>query len=343
MKSLVLHIEYLMHRHDCVILPGIGALVAEYASASIDYEKGLVLPPRRHIALNTSIRHDDGMLATSISRAEGIKFEEARNILSRETVEIRNVLRCTGSYRIGNLGRLIMTSEEDIEFLPHLSPERELKAIGNPAIRILNKETSRFSQNEEIHEKNNSDLTSDSFQQELPPDSYIGILSKRNYYIPVNKIFARCVATLIVIAAIALSFIVPTAMPGNDKEVKASLDPVETLVAKKADISRIECSKPESIADPEKTPTTENSEQPQIVTTPSGFYLIVGTFPNRSEADLFISQREGGHFPLQAVERKGLWRISAGHGDYSTLQAILNSSEFRAAFSEAWIWNADKQ
>lgn len=283
------------------------------------------------------------MLATSIARVERIKFEEARVLLHRELTEIIGLLRRRGEFRIGNIGKLILADQGLFDFKTLIPTGTLLNSIGTPEIHLSNP-ADEISQPEQEEYKEEDNILSPSGQNSSPAedkDTYIRVLSKKNYYIPVNKIFARCAASLIVIVAIALSFLVPDATPSNDNEVKASLDPAETLVAKRTDVSKIAQSEPQQISDPEKIdqPGEEDLEQ---VEKPSGYYLIVGTFPGQKEAELFIRERDGGLYPLQAVERNGLWRISAGHGDYTTLQSILNSSEFRAAFSEAWIWNADK-
>lgn len=347
MKSLVLHIEYLLHRHDCVILPGMGAFVAEYASASIDYVSGRIIPPSRTISFNDAILHDDGLLANSIARAERVKFEEAKTILYKHLSELKDKLSRESEIQLGKLGRMVIAEDQSLQFIPRLTPAQQQTILGMPEFgfgsQSNEQELEPINSESEVTTDSGSDLQGQS-SETLPPDSYLKVLSKKNYYIPVNKIFARCAASLIVIVAITLSFIVPQPS-GNNHEVKASLNPAESLATGQTDIHRIESPVPQSISDPERedTPMSAPEQEPVIVTSPSGYYLIVATFPGQEDAEQFISQRNGGEFPLQAIESNGLYRISAGHGDYQTLRAILNSSEFRAAFSEAWIWNVDKK
>ena len=40
------HISYLLHEHDCVILPAFGGFVANYNSATIDPIINLMHPPK---------------------------------------------------------------------------------------------------------------------------------------------------------------------------------------------------------------------------------------------------------------------------------------------------------
>ncbi|MDE6271703.1 MAG: hypothetical protein K2M31_01690 [Muribaculaceae bacterium] len=345
MKSLVLHIEYLLHRHDCVILPGIGAFVAEHESASIDYVNGRIFPPSTTVSFNDAIIHDDGMIVNSIARAEQIKYEEAEIILNQYLSEISADLLRDNEAQLGKLGRLVKNENDTLQFIPRMSESQLQITSGTPILDCkIHQDSSAEQKSASVHVPihSTSDITL-SESETLPPDSYIKVLSNKNYYIPVNKIFARCAASLIVIAAIALSFIVPQPK-GNIHEVKASLNPVETLSSRQSEARRIESPQPESIVDPERDDSMDDhvKDESSFVASPSGYYLIVATFTNRHDAELYMSKRAGGEFPLQAIERNGLYRISAAHGDYRTLRSILNSSEYRAAFSEAWIWNSDK-
>lgn len=371
MTPLALHIEYLLLRHDCVIIPGLGAFVAEYVPASIDDACGLIIPPLRKISFNPVIQQNDGILNESIARKEQTTSEEASILLESYINDIERSLRTIGEYSIGNLGRLVYNDDSrSIEFLSRLSSVKRAEAGGNPVARLSEEdaasgpselitdksaeeiaslvETTLTDDTPQINEgvsigKNKDKNAADSNENtELPPHTYLKLLSDKNYYLPINKIFARCAAAFIIIAAIAVSFIVPPAYNSND-EVKASLNPVESLSSRSAIATKIDSERiTGNVSDPERADSKLPDEETEIMIeeSPSGQYLIVATFKNLDEAISFIEQRNGGDYPLQVVSGKSLWRVSAGHGDYSTLRTILNSSEFRAAFSEAWIWNA---
>ncbi|MDE6330540.1 MAG: hypothetical protein K2L83_07535 [Muribaculaceae bacterium] len=322
MTSVIRHIEYLTRRHDCVILPGIGAIVAEYTPARIDAERGVILPPTRRFGLNPAIRHDDGMLADSISRAERVKFEEGRSIMAQEMDGIIRALRRDREFTLGKIGRLSLDDADRMEFIPRTSPDANSEGMGAPAASL--------------RRPGAAIATSSESDSDLPADCYTRILSKKNYYIAINKIFARCAASLIVIIAFALPFIMPqsnTATP----EVSASMNPVETLSRRIP--ARIESTEPAEPALPEEAPAAETAATETAV---DGMYLIVATFHSADEAATFIAARRGGAYELRIVESRGIHRVYAGHGDSQTLRALLNSTEFRAAFPEGWIWDSAK-
>lgn len=354
MKSIILHIEYLLQHADSVILPGIGAIIAEYEGATIDFEKGIIRPPHRHFSLNTNLSNDDGALAYSIARAENIPLEEAKAILAREITLITENLLRERKFTLGKVGNMIVNDNGQLQLLPRLNERSMELASGLQCVRMaempsdFEDKQSQHSVTDEAEEHANQVITHTK-SAEIPEGSYLKLLSNKNYYIPVNKIFARCAAAVIVIVAIALSFIVPSVPSGNTPEVKASLNPVESLTSKPAEAHLKEKVKgmgsEDNISDTQKktNPNREaDDEESELIVSPTGCYLIVATFAHRNEAERYIESVGNTPFRLQAVEKNGVWRVSAGHGDTATLLAVLNSYEFKDSFKEAWIWNSEK-
>ena len=72
------HISYLLHEHDCVILPAFGGFVANYHSAKIDPVINLMHPPKKYIVFNKSLQNNDGLLVNDVAACEGISFKKAQ-------------------------------------------------------------------------------------------------------------------------------------------------------------------------------------------------------------------------------------------------------------------------
>ena len=96
MNNLFRHIEYLLLRHDCVIVPGLGAFISASRPAKIDMQEGKILPPSKSLMFNQSVATDDGLLANSFARKTGMKFEEARQAVVHEVNDIKVCLRDNG-------------------------------------------------------------------------------------------------------------------------------------------------------------------------------------------------------------------------------------------------------
>ncbi|MDE5586641.1 MAG: hypothetical protein K2I92_09975 [Muribaculaceae bacterium] len=121
MDRLPLHIEYLLTRHDCVIVPGLGAFIATETEAYIDLEAGIIRPRRREISFNSSVVTDDGLLAHSIARRERLPYEAARRELSLLADRMRADLEEEGEVSIGMVGRLVKDAEGLLSFQPRRS------------------------------------------------------------------------------------------------------------------------------------------------------------------------------------------------------------------------------
>lgn len=105
MNNIVEHIDYLVRRHECVVLPSWGAFIAHHRPAYFDIERGKMFPPKREISFNSSVDHSDGLLVASIARRQGISFEKASIIVSREIESMKHQLEHDGEIALGNIGK----------------------------------------------------------------------------------------------------------------------------------------------------------------------------------------------------------------------------------------------
>lgn len=67
----------LLHEHDCVIVPGLGAFLTRRTASTFDARRGLMLPPSKEVAFNADIRRSDGLLADGVASADGVDYTEA--------------------------------------------------------------------------------------------------------------------------------------------------------------------------------------------------------------------------------------------------------------------------
>lgn len=101
------HIEHLLSRYDCIVVPGIGAFLAYMSAAHYDEATCQYLPPTRQIGFNPQLKINDGLLAESIMRRHGLTREEANRRLNEEIEALRRQIEVTGQVAIGSIGTLI--------------------------------------------------------------------------------------------------------------------------------------------------------------------------------------------------------------------------------------------
>lgn len=209
MELLSLHIEYLLTRHDCVIVPGIGAFIATETEASVDFERGIISPRRREISFNGSVVTDDGLLSHSIARREHLSYEEAHRMLSAITNKIRTDLREEGEISIGMVGRLFMDAEGLISFQPRRSRITDdiLPAI---AFSTISAENSQY--------PDMADMSNISANGGSNSDYYVIRISKRAVH---------AAAMLITILTVGLSLLIPI---NHDNTQKASVVSIPDII-----------------------------------------------------------------------------------------------------------------
>ena len=117
MFSLVEHIEYLISVHDCVVVPGWGALVAQYSSSSYDNESCVFQKPQRSIAFNAAVNHNDGMLAQSIVRREGLTYDEAVRFINDSVTTFKQQINAGNEVSLGRIG-FFSANNGPVEFEP---------------------------------------------------------------------------------------------------------------------------------------------------------------------------------------------------------------------------------
>lgn len=253
MELLPLHIEYLLTRHDCVIVPGIGALIACEKDALIDMERGVVSPRRREISFNSSVVTDDGLLSHSIALREKLTYEEAHRLLDRLTGKMAYDLRNEGEVSLGRIGRLVSDADGLISFQPRKSiigsdiltdaPLRMKKEVSKadatseavPAAAIKTAEPTRFRHMRTI---------------EVPEDRYVFTVSRK---------VAHAAAMLVMLLTVSLAFLMPVS---HDEQQKASVVPMEEflrrpLVIETSEDTAIEVDSVATIASPGGLNTAE--------------------------------------------------------------------------------------
>ena len=118
MYTIIEHIEYLLTSHDCVVIPGWGALVAQYSDSRYNPVAGHIERPRRELGFNASVDHNDGLLAQSLVRREGVTYDEAMRFVRQSVSAFRQQLAMGNEVSLGRLGYFHSADGHRIEFTP---------------------------------------------------------------------------------------------------------------------------------------------------------------------------------------------------------------------------------
>ena len=119
MERLVKNITRLLARHNCVILPGVGAFLAHKVSACYNAAEKIFMPPYRTLGFNPQVVVDDALLLSEYMNDGKMSHKEATTALAKDIETLRSNLSATGVVRFGELGTFTMDIEGKIFFAPN--------------------------------------------------------------------------------------------------------------------------------------------------------------------------------------------------------------------------------
>ena len=137
MKNLVQHIESLIIKHECVIVPGLGGFLT-YRDRAVVRNNRLYAPTQR-IRFNSLLTHHDGLLAEAYMQDRRISYTDALEAIKSDVENITASLRAGNTFLFGRIGSLslvdgnITLRDNDCKFLP--------ENIGLPVVQLKQLET----------------------------------------------------------------------------------------------------------------------------------------------------------------------------------------------------------
>ncbi|MCX6281004.1 MAG: SPOR domain-containing protein [Bacteroidetes bacterium] len=109
-------IASLLEEHDCVILPGFGGFIGNYAPARIDAVSHTFVPPSKKILFNINLKQNDGLLCNRLVTDKGISYSDALAMVNGLVTSIRYNLKSGKSFIIPQVGRLFSGREGTLQF-----------------------------------------------------------------------------------------------------------------------------------------------------------------------------------------------------------------------------------
>lgn len=122
--DLVSVIRELLFSHDCVILPGFGGFIGNYAPAHFDKTTNTFHPPAKLISFNRNLSHNDGLVTGTVSAKSGLGYSDARNLVGEFVDEVRKklekgekvIFEKIGSFTTNNEGNYVFEPDRELNF-----------------------------------------------------------------------------------------------------------------------------------------------------------------------------------------------------------------------------------
>ena len=109
------YISELLFANDCVIVPGFGGFVSNYAPAKIHPVNHTFYPPSKSILFNSKLLSDDGLLLHAISIGEGISYEQAKQMVDEFAHDCTHNLNEGKHVKLERIGKI--RKDEDGRYL----------------------------------------------------------------------------------------------------------------------------------------------------------------------------------------------------------------------------------
>lgn len=352
MSQLIEHIEYLVGRHDCVVIPGIGAIMARYRNARYDSRNSLVLlPPSRQIVFNGMLNESDGLLEHSVARRNGVTYEAARRMVAEECSSLRAHLEHFGSLSLGCVGELEMGQEDTVLFNPRDVSKWDLRYAG---LRPLYLKTAESTVGEEYvgEDPIGEDPTGSATPTrtiDYKPAALFESYDDDQEYTPgrrpaIWRRVAGIAASLAVLITLSLFLLNPILI--KNQPVKASLAPEIELTGQQeaipddAELNNVQESVDiDAMEEAETVTTAARADAPSggattkmRFNTTDAYCVVVASFPGAAQAERYLAENPGRQ--LGVVNQDGKYRVYGATGETyneATRQKVFLGQE------DAWV------
>lgn len=333
MQELIRHIDYLLARHDCVIVPGIGAFIASTKAAAISAD-GVMTPPGRVLAFNPAINHNDGLLASSYALKMQASMEEAGKALAADVSDMRRTLENDGRVAVGRHGTL-MIDDGSFSFMaadkPQWLPEIKLRSIIDMARDDSN--TSEIQSSIAKSERIGSALRKLKIAASIAVILALGFVLSTPAPID-NAQFASPVVEQFRLKAPGPERILR--QPGQQSGTLMMQAVADCQAIITADTAGINAYKAEIRHKAEAAHRQETEAAATRHADEGRYCLVVASLNNGEEAGKFLSANNA--MPLHVLEKDGRYRIYAISGNsINEVKKLANESDLYSRFPGAWV------
>lgn len=263
MFTLNEHIEYLILHHDCVIIPGWGALVAYYSDASYNSSTQIINKPVRKLGFNPSVSHNDGLLAHSIVRREGMTYDQAVRFIDQNVSSYKRQLTSGRELNMGRLGYFKSDASNHVDFVPfsfEMSKDQYYGLCNLPFARL-----------EHIKRDNNAGKA---------------IIVEGNWWARKSLKTAASIAVLLVLTILLSTPI----MVNRNKHEMASLNVTEVKGPKQEIVTTDNDALRNDIAYVNDAKSNDSALQSSLMLDEGGnFYLIIASLTSYSQVNDFLA------------------------------------------------------
>ena len=311
MKQPIAHyISNLLYLHDCVIIPGFGGFVGNKKSAYIHPVSGIIYPPSKALLFNKNLSENDGLLATHVSKEEGIDLHEVSILIEEFVEKIQNELAERSAFKLQKIGTFSKGKEGNISFMQDNSYNYNLASFGMQA----------------NHKSKKVERTiKDRKKPVVKP------IKDKDF----TKTLTRAAAIFIPLVGLSLIGITQEEKINTIYAQMANLNPFTNTVETEVVVEQIEITTEAPIIEIIKPVEAEEIVNP-VIPQQHTYYIIAGAFAEQKNANKLLEKLKRWNYNASIVEGGNLMRIS--YNSFSNKEdALLALAEIRKENNSAWL------
>ena len=317
MFSIIEHIEFLMTRYDCVVIPDWGAFIANYGVARYDADNSMMMRPQRIIGFNASLTHNDGLLVHSLMRREGMDYKQAMRFIDDSVASFRKQLMAKREVSMGRLGYFCRNKDRSVEFVPLGNATRcdqfyGLADVNIKTVELLERET--------------------AIVDIQPTPAFVP--KQRGLFVKKAVRFAASVAVLVGLGIMLSTPIIV------DRSQHASFAPEVTAPkTQQVEVTVNQSETVENVEPVEEVKQVETKSRIASVGNEQGhYYMVIATLRNQHELNAFKKKYSTLVPYMKILNYKGMMCVYVARSDdYGTLMSLR--SELPERLRDIWIYS----
>ena len=126
------HIIRLLHRHECVIVPQIGAFITQHQPTQFTLD-GQLTSPKLSVRFDAALQQSDNLLIIEIAHSEHLSYSVAIKKMETYIAEWRHIIAQQGFIELNSIGRLRTDADQEWTFIA--APDAlQAEVFGMPAL-----------------------------------------------------------------------------------------------------------------------------------------------------------------------------------------------------------------
>ncbi len=328
MLDLSNYITGLLFIHDCVILPGFGGFVANYNDAVYDESSNTFSPPSKKLLFNSNLSYNDGLLINYLSRQKGISYEEADQLVKQSVEDAWIRLEKGETLKFDGIGTFRYNDDGTLNFNPQLTENLLTDSYGLFSFRFppLSYQT-----------KPQAIINNDNIRRmpTIEPKTilrYAAILVPVAVLIGLIPVFNQHFSNSASVAPVPVN----TSVSIEDSySANASASSVEDAIESSTD-KRSALFYNEAVSKENAVVSHQKSQS-------GTFYIIGGSYAEKSNADKLAKTFEKEGFESEVICTDNLYRVSLAKFD-DKVKALHELRRIRAneKYGNAWLFTVAK-